>query len=245
MTTLRHTRFLPSLILVLFAATLSSCVQRTPYQPGTVKTAHLGTITAPPTMTFETRGKAIQRSLAAGIGSQLGVVGAVAGAGMEQSAHKAVQTEDQAMQQFYTHELRRILTEEINARGQFKVVDDAKADAVLQVLCGEWGLRYIAGGAYSGKVGAIATINCVMKDASGRVLWDDNTFHVHQGKKARMISGEESWGIHWFGYSREHRKREDFVGHPELIRQELSASIRHRARQIASSLPQGSSTQAR
>lgn len=237
--------FQRSLPAILLAATLCSCVHRTPYQPGSVKTAHLASVKVSPTMTFETRGKAIQRSLAEGIGSQLGVLGAVAGGSMEQSAHDAVQTEDQAMLQFYTQEVRRILAEEIHARGQFQVVNDPRADATLEVQGGEWGIRYIAGGAYSGKVGAIATINCILKDSSGRVLWDDNTFHIHRGKNARVIKGDESWGIHWFGYTRNHRKREEFVGRPDLIRQELSAAIRHRARQIASSLPQGSRSPAR
>lgn len=228
---------LRSVVIAALASALCSCVHRIPYQPGTIKTAQLAPITAPATMTFETRGKAIQRGLAQGIGSQLGVVGAVAGASMEQAAHDAVQTEDQAMHQFYTQEVRRILTEEINARGQFKVGNDPQADATLTVDCGEWGIRYIAGGAYSGKVGAIATINCIMKDRSGQVIWEDNTFHIHQGKTARVLSSEESWTVCWFGYSRNHRKREEFVGHPDLIRQELTAAIRHRARQIASSLP--------
>lgn len=234
-TSIRHVlRSLPALLAAMMSC---SCVQRVPYKPGTVRTASLSAITPPLTMTFETKGQSVQRDLGERI-APLGVAGALVGGSMEESAVKASQHGDEAMRRFYSQEVRRIMTEEIAARGQFKVVNDPQADAVLQVSCGEWGLRYIAGGAYSGKVGAIATLNCVMKDHSGRVIWDDNAFHIHQGKTARMLSGEESWRIQWFGYSRNYRQREDFVGHPDLIRQELSASIRHRARQIASSLPE-------
>ena len=234
----RLTRALVPLIVI--TAALSSCVNRTAYVPGAVKSAALSAIVPPPTMTFETKGTSAARHIGETMmRADRGLAATFEHQALAQHGFDASQQTDEAMRQFYAQEVRRILAEELNARGQFKVLGSDGADATIQVRCGEWGLRYIDGGVYTGNMAAIAVLDCVMTDRAGKVVWDDNQFYLNGGKAVAYQSAEQSVRNTWFGYTRSPHKRADFEASPDLVRKELSAAIRHRARQIAMSLPRG------
>ena len=212
-------RALPVVILV--AAALCSCQSggggRVAYQTGSVKTASLVIKTPPPNMTFETKGSTFASEMGLGIGGLAGL--ALASAGNE-----AALTPEQRLRQFYMGEVTKHLAAEITARKQFKLVPEGAGEGVLEVYFGQWGIRYVPGGFWSGQMAAMAGVGCSLKDRNGKVVWHGTAANPQMA---------------WFSHTTVFHTREQFAASPELVRRELSSASRHIARQLAGSLPLG------
>lgn len=204
-------RVIAALFLTSF---LCSCQNWVTYKSGTIKTASIQSFSTADQMTFETRGSRWMNAF--------GAVGAGVSLAMAMAPEEQLRTHFQS-------ELRKALVEEINARGQFRILSDGQGEGRLEISSPGWGfvLRG-AGGPFSGQTMAGALVIVILKDSSGRILWKEAAPKTNTDLMASpSYPGSE------------------LKANPALMRKELSDLARRRARQIAATLPQGTMPLAR
>lgn len=147
-----------------------------------------------------------------------GVVGSAISVGM------ALSPEEQ-LRQHYAAELRKAVVEEISARGQFRLVPEGQGKGSIEIDSPGWGFVLKGmGGPFSGQTMASGLVWVTMKDQSGRIIWKEAA-----PKTQADLNDSTAYPA------------SELKANPALMRKELSDLARRRARQIAATLPQGTS----
>lgn len=200
----------------VFALTAASCTQ---FKPGSIQTAHIETpILFPKRMVTQTRGEVWSTAASGVVGGIVG--GAISGA-MSSSTRSKRWIDQETLRVRFEQDLLRILKEELEARGQFRIVEEP-ADATIQVRVALYG--YMAG-VLSGKQGPALSLYLWMLDQRGKRIWNTYTDRpdAPRVEKAPPILREASV----------------YENDPEVLLQDLNTFARWQIRRLALEIPVG------
>jgi|GEM_PF-1920709 len=215
---MKTNRLLAQASALLFAVISTSCA--TSYKPGTVQTASIETVKASPKMYFSTPAGSWAAVLGAATGGMGGIVVAVL-------ADQAMKDRNEAMHQHLVAEIHRVLAEDVNKRGQFRVLSQGQAgEASITIKVELWGFR---SGFTSKRVESICYLRLFMKDRRGKTIW---SAVGHVRLRPEVLAA----------FPLKAHDPKAVAADPDLMRRELTLAIQRAVREITLSLPQGTAS---